>query len=94
MRMIEINRGVLVGGPFDGTTNSHLFYPEEYRDDLPPERTQVLKLFSKHFPEGAIYHWNDEKKEWHYVSPMEKPGEEGEHRGIFDAFGLKPTPPL
>ena len=90
---IEYNKGTLVGGPFDGKEYSFLFFPGDYPEGWEPSRedTNVCRKFSKGFPEGAVYHWNEKREEWSYIGPMET---DGEHRRIFDAFGVEPEPPL
>lgn len=95
MRMIESNKGPMVGGPFDGKEHSTLLYPPDWPDPAPlapTERTDVCRLFSKNFPEGAIYHWNEDSKEWHYQGPFEEG--ESSARDFLDAFGVEPEPPL
>jgi hypothetical protein len=93
--MIELNKGICVGGPFDGMEESVLIYPGDYPDDSPPaEVCEVRRAFSINFPEGAIYRWDKKEKVWLYCGPMEQDGVEGEHRRLFRILGLKEKPPL
>jgi hypothetical protein len=92
-----VNRGPMVGGPFDGQEHMSCYYERDYPPDGKPswERTYKASLFSKNFPEGAIYHYDDEKKAWIFQNrTMEEDGESGDHRKVFDAFGIKPADPL
>ena len=92
MKMIEWNKGPMVGGPFDGKEHSVLLYPPGWPDPAPlasTERTDVCRKFSKSFPEGAIYHWD---KEWRYQGPFEE--SDSAARDFLDAFGVEPEPPL
>ena len=94
IRMIEINKGKKVGGPFDGKDGSFVFYPREYPDRNPPPRlSEIIRCFSKQFPEGAIYHWNKEKKEWNYKGMCDEELQEGA-RQLLDAFGVEPAPEM
>ena len=94
VRMIQINKGPCVSGPFDRKEESVVFYPDEYPDNKPPpEDAEVKNIFSKAFPEGAIYHWHADKKEWHYVGPMSEESQDGA-RELFGCFGVEPEPPL
>ena len=87
-KLREINKGLCVGGPFDGRDCSCLYVPEEYPNEPPPHAT-VARIFSKNFPEGAIYHWDG--KAWIYIGPFE---DNTNALKLFKAFGVEPAPPL
>lgn len=94
MKMIALNEGIRVGGPFDGSEYCVLIYPGDYPNDQPPPHvTDINRVFSSEFPEGAIYRWVADKKEWHYVGPFEQEGQE-RNRRFFGFFGVEPAPPL
>lgn len=84
-----------MGGPFDGTEHSVLFFPGDHRKGYKPtkEFLEVNRAFCKKFPEGAVYHWNKEKREWHYVGQMPQDSQDGAKK-LFYVFGVDPNPPL
>ena len=92
MRMKSYNKGPMVGGPFDGGEHDALIWPPDYPDGPPRERIEVRRVFSRNFPEGAIYHWDGAA--WIYQGPMDTEDNPGEHRRLFDAFGVDTEPPL
>lgn len=101
VRMIELNKGIRVGGPFDGKIHSVLFYPGEYPNDEPPlEVAEISRVLSINFPEGAIYHWHKEKQEWHYVGQMDEESQDaakqffGVFQKVYPDKKLKPADPL
>lgn len=83
MRMLQINKGIRIGGPFDGTEHSVVYYPEDH--PLPLKEQQVNQVFSKNFPEGAVYHWHEESKTWRYKGQMPPQSQEGA-RELFSWF--------
>lgn len=91
----EYNKGIRVGGPFDGIEHSVLFFPGDYPKGHVPSREflTVNRSFCKKFPEGAVYHWNEEKQEWHYVSQMPQDSQDGAKK-LFCVLGVDPDPPL
>ncbi len=92
--MIALNEGIRVGGPFDRQEHSVLIEIGDYPDDKPPPKVaEINRAFSSAFPEGAIYHWHADKKEWHYVGPMSEKSQDGA-RKLFGFFGVEPDPPL
>lgn len=92
---IEYNKGIRVGGPFDGTMHSVLFFPGDHRKGWKPTKDflEVNRTFSSKFPEGAVYHWNEEKQEWHYISQMSDDSQDGAKK-LLGVFGVKPADPL
>lgn len=84
-----------MGGPFDGNEHSVLFFPGDYQEGYEPSKEflEVNRVFSSKFPEGAVYHWNEEKSEWHYVGQMNKEGQDGAEE-LFGVFGVDSAPPL
>lgn len=91
----EYNKGLLVGGPFDGKKKSFLFFPGDYEPGHKPshQNTNVCRMFSSKFPEGAVYHWNEEKGEWHYIGQMDEEGQDGA-KELFGVFDVEPNSPL
>lgn len=88
----------LSGGPWDGDTHTftyeffepgersyHLLYDKGIIDDL--------TLFSKEFPEGAIYRWTPKEKCWKYIGKPDEDSEDG-FKKLLDFFGVEPDPPL
>lgn len=77
------------------TALSILFFPGDYSEgyELSREELEVDRVFSKNFPEGAVYLWNAKKQEWHYVGQMSDESQDGTKR-LFDFFDVKPNPPL
>jgi len=82
----------MVGGPWDGGEHSSLIHPPDYPDGVPADRTEVCRLFSVQFPEGAVYRWHAASGEWRYA------GAPGDGGGAFGAllrvFKVEPAPPL
>jgi len=94
-KMVSLNKGPMVGGPYDGGEYDVLLWPPDWPDwpdGVPRERLEVRRVFSRNFPEGAVYHWDGAS--WIYQGPMDAGGEPGEHRRLFDAFGIETEPPL
>lgn len=52
----EYNKGLRVGGPFDGSETSVQFFPSHYPKghELSREELEVDRVFSKKFPEAGI----------------------------------------
>lgn len=94
-RLVEINKGMRIGGPFDGTEHLVIFFPDDHPEgyQLPKKWREIDTTFNSKFPEGATYHWNAEKKEWHYVGQMDQETQNGA-RMLFDYLGEKPADPL
>ena len=84
-----------MGGPFDGSEHSVLFFPGDYPKGfvLDRERREVNRAFSGKFPEGAIYLWNEEKQEWHYIGQMSDESQDGAKK-LLGFFDVEPNPPL
>ena len=89
---------LLVGGPFDGET--HYFNPNDWQ----PDESRFTKLYddgiiepitliSVSFPEGAIYSWDNQKRNWQYQGIPSKEKQK-EFQKLFKAFGIKPASSL
>lgn len=91
MGMVELNKGPMVGGPWDGGEHSAVIHPPDYPDypdGVPPERTEVCRLFSVKFPEGAVYRWDGAA--WRYVGRPDP----NAFSALLKVFAVKPAPPL
>lgn len=91
--MNSVNKGLVVGGPFDGKEHDFVFYPDEFPNGPPPKVSEIWCALSKEFPEGAEYHWNSEKKEWHYVGQLNQK-DQNNFRELLGLLGVEPDPPL
>jgi len=92
VRMESYNRGPIVGGPYDGKEHDVLIWPPDWPDGVSEERLTVCRLFSRDFPEGAVYHWDGTS--WVYRGPTDTEDKPGEHRRLFEVFGMDTEPPL
>jgi len=90
VQCFEYNKGIRIGGPFDGTEHSVLFFPDDYPKGYKPTKKflEVNKTFSKKFPEGAVYHWNEKQGKWHYVSQMPQ-NSQNEAKKLFGVFDIE-----
>ena len=94
-RYIEINKGPLIGGPFDGSEHFVMFFPDDHPEgySLPQKQREIYTVFSVNFPEGAIYHWSEDKQEWYYVGQMDQDSQ-ARSRQLFQCFNVKPAESL
>ena len=68
-RMVELNKGPMVGGPMDGEEHSVFACPPGGAGGVSPERVGMCRVFSVRFPGGAVYGWDAASGSWRYAGP-------------------------
>ena len=89
-RMVELNKGLMVGGPMDGKEHSVLVYPPGDPSHDPLEQTDTCRMFSIRFPAGAVYDWDAASGSWRYAGPSPDGG--GAFGALLKIFDVEEVP--